>query len=371
MTSVLIAPVTITPTKPLTASHLKGLLWVDVMYRASQLTNDDVDYRYSNTTYNTTAQTLGFWEYLDRKLGDLDFESYDEHAIGDLYVQYHADPERAPFSALRPYLRAVDDSGWVHPVSKRLIGLWRDHYVRLGMHDPGLADVQPPGMALDEMVDYLLDRDLCLDQRRIGGPVYLDVTRFGLPLRQIVTSWNQPNYLAAALRDLLPLAGRYDETVLVHDRGLTEDFEMLRRVLDAVGGHAVRVVVDRVPINGVAQSSRHGGWQSGTVATMLAECSDVEPCELRVGIRMYFLAVLGKGSAQSYDSRLVTRSVERAGRLLAQPSPRLSLPELAEYVARCRKDHCHVDPYRLTSGLLSKHRMVPVHDLVERVYSPC
>jgi hypothetical protein len=371
MTKVLIAPVTVTPTKALVASHLKGLLWVDVMYQATRLTVDDVIYRYSNTTYNTTAQTLGFWEYLDRTFGDLDYQSYDENAIGELYVRYHAGPDRAPFAALRPYLRAVDDSGWMHPVSDRLIQLWRGHFARLGMHDPGLADVQPPRMVLDEVLEYLLDRDLCLDQRPIGGPVYLDATRFGLPLRQIVTAESQPNYLAAALRDLVPLAEEFDEIVLVHDRELTEDFELLRRTLCAVGGRAVRVAVDRVPIDGVAQSSRHGGWQGGTVAGMLAACADAEPRELRLGMRVYFLSVLGKSSDQSFDTRLMLRAINRASKLLAEPSPRLSDDELAKYAAQHRKDHLYVDPYRLTCELLRKHRKPPVHDVVERVYSRC
>lgn len=45
---VLLAPITVTPSKPLTPSHLKGLLWTDVMYRATaQLA--EVTYRYSPT----------------------------------------------------------------------------------------------------------------------------------------------------------------------------------------------------------------------------------------------------------------------------------------------------------------------------------
>src|SRR5438309_506109 len=65
-TRVLVAPVTVTPTKPLTLSHIKGLLWVDALYKATTLVAN-VDYRYSLTTYNVTAQTLGFWAYLDRE----------------------------------------------------------------------------------------------------------------------------------------------------------------------------------------------------------------------------------------------------------------------------------------------------------------
>lgn len=62
---VLLAPVTVTPAKPLTPSHLKGLLWTDVMFRATAPLAD-VTYHYSPTAYHLTEQTLGFWEFLDR-----------------------------------------------------------------------------------------------------------------------------------------------------------------------------------------------------------------------------------------------------------------------------------------------------------------
>ena len=86
MTRVLLAPVTVSPTKALTPSHLKGLLWVDVMRRATALVAD-VTYRYSNTTFNTTRQTLGFWEYLDRTFGDLDYTAHGESELGELYMR--------------------------------------------------------------------------------------------------------------------------------------------------------------------------------------------------------------------------------------------------------------------------------------------
>lgn len=368
MTRVLIAPITVTPTKALTPSHLKGLLWVDVMYRATALVAD-VTYRYSNTTYNLTEQTLGFWEYLDRTLGDVDYAELGEEEIGELYVRYHAEPTRAPFAALLPYLRAVEESGWVHPASVRLIELWSGYYARLGMHDPGLAAVQPPGLGLDELVELLVSRDLCLDYRSIGGPVYLDATRHGIPLRKIITGENQPNYLACALRELAPLVGQYDEIALVHDRELTGDYILLQRVLGELGGHAVRVGVDRVAIGDVVRSSRHGGWQGYTPPALFAACRDVEPEALRLGMRLYFIAVLGKGSAQSFRMDLLVRSVQRARRLLDAGSPPVTDAELAEFVSGHRGEHRHVDPYRLISSLLGKARgrVPPVHGVAAQV----
>ncbi|MGX7827334.1 hypothetical protein ACTG9Q_19830 [Actinokineospora sp. 24-640] len=364
---VLLAPVTVTPTKPLTPSHVKGLLWVDVMYRATGLCAD-VDYQYSLTTYNATSQTLGFWEYLDREHPDLDYADVAESDIGALYVRYQAEDTRAEFAALRPYLRAVESSGWVHPASARLVALWREHYASLGMHDPGLAEFRPPPLEQEDVLDRLRGRGLCLDSRDGGGAVYLDCTRFGLPLRQIATPAAQPNYLLLALRELVPQAERYDEIVLIHDRELTEDYVLLQRTLDALGASTVRVALDRVPIDGVVKSSRHGGWESATLPAILAECPADDPAVLRLGLRMYFLAVLGKDRTQSFRVDLLRATLKRAGKLLAGAPPRLDPVDLAAFVGGHRGDNRHVDPYRLTSGLLAKHRRPPVRDVAEAVY---
>jgi hypothetical protein len=222
-------------------------------------------------------------------------------------------------------------------------------------------------MGLEEMVDYLAARDLCLDNRSTGGPVYVDATRFGLPLRQIITREGQPNYVTCALRELVPLAGAYDEIVLVHDRELTADYGLLQRVLGALGGNAVRVTMDRVPIDGVIRSSRHGGWQGHTLPALVAACGDAEPEVLRLGMRLYFISVLGKGPAQSLRVDLLAQSMNKARRLFAADSPRLAA-EIAGYVGRFRRGTVHVDPYWLTSAMLRRHDKPPVRDLIEQVY---
>jgi hypothetical protein len=368
MTSVLIAPVTVTPTKSLTPSHIKGLLWVDVMYRATALTADTT-YRYSNTTYNGTAQTLGYWEYLDRVLGDTDYSGFTEDELGELYVRYQAEPERPSPAALRPYLRAVEESGWVHPASARLLELWTGHFARLGLHDPGLTAVQHPDMGLEETIDHLASRGLCLDCGRDGGPVYLDLTRYGNPLRQIVTRYGQPNYLAGALRELVPVACRYDEIVLVHDRELTEDYVLLQRLVNVLGGNAVRDAVDRVPIDGVVRSSRFGGWQGHTVCDLLNACADVEPEVLRVGMRLYFIAVLGRGRDQSFQADLLRKSLDRARKLLSRREAANGDMEIAGYVKRHRgSGRLHVDPYRLASSMLGKRPSTTAPEVAGQVF---
>jgi sirohydrochlorin ferrochelatase len=41
---------------------------------------------------------------------------------------------------------------------------------------------------------------------------------------------------------------------------------------------------------------------------------------------------------------------------------------MTEVLARHRGDHAHVDPYRLTSGLLARHKPTPGRELLAEVY---
>ncbi|MFJ6701103.1 hypothetical protein ACIQM4_34320 [Streptomyces sp. NPDC091272] len=362
---VLLAPITVTPSKPLSPSHLKGLLWTDVMYRATRPLAD-VTYRYSHTTYHPTEQTLGFWEFLDRTRGDTDYTDLTEQQIGELYVDFRG-ADRTPAAALRPYAEAVAD-GWVHPAGSRVLQLWSRHYRALGLHDPGLRRYQPPGLDLETALHHLAEHGMCLDQRPVGGPVYLDLTRHGLPLRQLVTTDGRPNYLACALRELLPLAPDFDEVVLLYDSELDADYQLLERVLRSVGPQVRRVAVGRVPIDGQIRSARHGARPDLHAGALLeAARATHDPESVRLGMRLYFVAVLGRGHEQSFRPDLLHQCLKRAERLLRSAEPTGPAP-LGERLARHRKDHLYVDPYRLASGLLGKRRADPGLDLLSEVF---
>lgn len=363
---VLLAPVTITPSKPLGPSHLKGLFWTDVMYRATGALAE-VDYRFSHTTYHLTEQTLAFWEFLDRTRGDTDYTELSEDDIGMLYVRHRAAQEQAPAAALRPYADAVEQHGWVHPAATRVLELWRTQYARLGLHDPELLAHQPPGLGLEEMLERLRARGLCLDHRDLGGPVYLDLTRHGLPLRRIVTADGRPNYLACALRELLPLAPDYDEVVFLYDPDLDPDYQLLARVLAPLGPTVHRVPVGRVPVDGEIRSARAGGWRGQDAAALLDATSGHDEAAVHLGMRLYFIATLGPGQGQSHRPDLLRQCLKRAERLLAGAPP-TAADGLAERLGAHRRDHVYVDPYRLTSGLLARHRAAPARDLLSAVF---
>ncbi|MCX5150876.1 hypothetical protein OHB36_29675 [Streptomyces sp. NBC_00320] len=363
---VLLAPVTATPTKALTPSHVKFLLWTDVMYRATALLAD-VTYRCSHTTYHPTEQTLGFWEYLDRTRTGDDYAELTEAQIGERYVAYRAEGRKACESALRPYAAAVEQ-GWVHPVSRRVLHQWTAHYERLGMHDPGLLAHQPPGLGLEEALERLAELNVLVDLRPHGGPVHLDLTRHGLPLRQIVGADGRPNYLACALRELLPLAPHYDEVVLLRDPELDPDYQLLHRVLELLGTRAHRFVIGRVPIDGAVRSARHGDWRGHDVPSLLAAVSgDADPSAVRLGLRLYFIAVLGPGPEQSLRYDLLHQCVARAERLLADRDT-AAVDQAEELLTRHRRDHLYVNPYQVTAALFGRRRPAPPEKLLAQVY---
>nr|MDT0663438.1 hypothetical protein [Micromonospora sp. DSM 115978] len=370
---VLLAPVTVTPSKPLTPSHLKGLFWTDVMFRATTQVAD-VTYLYQPDAYHLTEQTLGFWEYLDRTLGDEDYTSCSEEEIGELYVRYRADRRAVSAAHLGPYVEAVEE-GWVHPAGRRVLRHWTEQYARLGLHDPGLTGTRRPGLSLAETMERLREHRLCLDLRPDGGPVYLDATRYGLPLRRIVNADGRVNYLACALRELLPLVGGYDEVVLLYDRELEPDYVLLQRVLSLVGPAVRRVAIGRVPIDGRIRSARHGDWRGHTAADLLRTvAAGHDDAALRLGARMYFVATLGPGDRQSFRPDLLRSCLARAVALLARAGSAGGTPgadptaKLAGAVGRHRGAHLYVDPYRLTCGLTARHRPGPTTELLTAVY---
>lgn len=370
MVRILLAPVVVTPTKLLTPSHVKAMLWLDVLFKSTSLLAQ-VTYLWNLRPYNVTAQTLQFWEYLDRTLGeDVDYSGWSELDLSMRYVRLHAEREQAPFAPLRPYLEAVERDGYVHPASRRLIAIWREHVRLLGLHDPGLDANDPPGQSVDEVIARLDERGLCLDHRRQGGPVFLDATAAGLPLRRAVTADGQANYLVCALRHLLPLIDHHDHVLLVFDRELEADYVLLDRLLTAFGARVTRLPIGRVPLNGSSASSRYGGWEQHTVDALREQAlARFEPAAFLLGLRLYFIAVLARSSPQSFSADLLHKQCRRASRLLDADPVRVEEQPYRVFLTSKLTGGVYVDPYRLTVSLLQRHRTVPSGNMLDGVFA--
>ncbi|MCF1594966.1 hypothetical protein [Streptomyces muensis] len=366
---LVVAPVTITPTKPLTPTHVKGLLWTDVLVKASaQVTG--VRLVWNNRMATLTTQSAAFWHHLDLTEPDTDWSGESATRIGERYVRFHAERREPDPRALDGYLARADTAGWIHPAGRRMLELWRDELELLGVGDLGLADDRPLAATAATTVAALADRGLLIDHRRFGGPVYLDGPRWGMPVRQLIGSDGHPNYLLPILRELIPMI-REDRTfLLVHDHDLTADYLLLDRLLTGFGARVVRVALGRVPLGGTVRSSRYGGWKGATLADLSSVSGTAGRAAYRLGMRLYFAGVLHRRSVQSFRMHLLRRCVGRAARLLDRPpgGHDETAARLTAALSRLQAQLGYVDPYRLTVSLLGK-QAVPLVPALRAIYT--
>lgn len=358
-------PVTITATKPLLPTHVKGFLWVDALFRGTRLVADP-EYHWNPRTPNLTGQTIQFWDYLDRRHGDLDYEDVSPHDLGRLYVRFHSSGDAVPLDALRHYVTRVERDGWVHPATRRMTRHWKRHLDLLGVRDPGLRRDLPLGMSTDEVVDRLASRRLCVDHRRHGGPVYLDGTRWGMPLRKVIGMDGHANYLLVILRDLLPRLAPGRRVLFVYDDDLSYDYALLSRVTGALGARPARLPLGRVPLDGIVRASRYGGWDDVTIDRLAELCrGEFDSAAYRLGMRLYFIAMLKRTSGEPFRLDLLRRALVRAERMVRDARHG---GEPSERAGACVTPAGWVDPYRLTDGLFARRSRPASLGLLDAVF---
>lgn len=321
--STLYAPVGITPTKPLTPSHLKGVLLLDFMQRfEGQFTPGTI--WHNRRPWDISLQTIRFWDYLDREHSGVDFSTMGEGDIGALYIDCHRTGGLPSADRVAAYAGRIETEGYVHAASHRILELWGEVFATLGLAQDALFHSAPFGLDQEAVLAILRAHDIVLDQRSFGGGIYLDLTDEARPLRVLMSEDGLPNYILAILRDLLASASRYDNVCLYHDANIQRDYEALARVLERLGIRCRRIGFTRVPIDGQVLSAKHGGWEQYTGARLLQRvASGASEAEIRLGFRLYFLHALGLRQPDSYSDAGLADCLERARRLLAvhEPAP--------------------------------------------------
>ena len=343
---VVVAPVTITPTKPLTPTHVKGLLWTDVLVRATSMLTP-TRLVWNPRLAHLTTQTTAFWDHLDRTEPDTDWTGESELGIGARYVNFHRDRAAVDPRALDPYFARIETDGWIHPAARRLLEWWRREFDLLGVADPGLTDDRPLNSSAESVRRQLAARRMLIDHRRFGGPVYLDGARWGMPIRHLIGADGHANYLMPILRELLPMIRPERLFLLVYDDALAADYLLLDRVLTEFGATVARLSLSRVAIDGAVRSSRYGGWSGSTLAEISATRGSADEAAYRLGMRLYFVGVLDRRSRPSFRMDLLRRCVGRAARLAGEEHEDAPLRLTPEG---------YVDPRRLTVALLGRHR---------------
>jgi hypothetical protein len=150
------------------------------------------------------------------------------------------------------------------------------------------------------------------------------------------------------------MARGFERVLLLSDEDLSADYVVLERVLSRAGARASRLGLGRVPIDGAVRSSREGGWQDHLFDRFVDRYLAARGADVfRLGMRLYFIAGLGRTAARSLRLEDLDGAMDRAARLLERTPPSRD-PERLEAVLRAHlAPHGNVDPYRLTSLLFA------------------
>ena len=376
---LLLAPVLVTATKPLTPTHIKGLVWLDLFYKWTSYVHDVV-YLSNRLSDDTTSQTLAFWQFLDERglPGSGDYSDKDDLWIAEQYLRFHGARFAASPEAIHAQRARAEGERYMHGISRRLVEIWQAQYRQLGVRDPGLLQWQPFGIDEPAVLDAVARLGCSLDVRSLHGGVYLDFTDAGVPLRQIVDERGMSNYLVQTLRELLPLATRFDRIVLAFDGNARHDFHLVERVLALAGGNVSAVSMSRVPLDGIVGSSRLGGWAECTCTKILERYrTSHEIGAVRLGLRLYFVLRLGQEGRESFSYEHLTREIDRAEGLLGKlrafgAEDDVSHEDMRAFLAPlARRDEPGVSPNRLLRTVVEQAaRSLPARTVLRRIAEP-
>ncbi len=353
---ITIAPVSITPTKPLVPSHYKSLIWLDVLIKCLSEVHD-VTLLNNRVLSFLNLQTMNFWHYLDHVLPEASYTDKPELWIGKHYVASNSRlvGEGMPEDGFDQYKAKIERDGWMHPSASRLFDIWTGNCAQLNISASLIAKDRPLDLTTDALLTILADMNCILDLREIGGEVYIDFTDEGIPLRKLVDVTGTENYFAGILRSLVPVAEHTDSIYLLCDEQLSADYWILVKILTRLGVHATRVTLGRVPLDGQVQSSRHGGWEQYLFDGFAEPLLQSFPQRaFSLGMRFYFVCVLGQSEGISFSVDRLKVCVQKAERLLDILPPPVSVPELSSFIASKMRPGYLLNPYLMVSELYGK-----------------
>jgi len=334
------------PVRPPTLSSIKALLWADALTRSTRLI------RPVATGYRAhfDTETLGFWEFLDRSTRGRRFEELDAADLSALYRKYRLQPWRPPPESLAPYAREVA-AGWIHPAGLRILELFTEYARELNATGAFRLDgtVEQPANAQSPA--------------RITG-LASGATPTMLAAAEVAEAYGRPAppHILRALHELAPAMRRAEPIVVLHDTRSTNDYVVLAQ---AVARHAS--AVRRLAL-GDLSDDLPGAASPATLADLdriVAHARQTHgDAAMHLGLRLYFLAVAGRGERHRLHPGLLSRWISRAGHLLEHAQN--TAADVAEALVRSTT-HGYVSPHRLTSELLSR-RPMPRKDLLRAVY---
>lgn len=349
-------PVGITPTKFLTPTHVKGILQID-LYRRLLESSGHVDLVYNRRVWDSSLQTLHFWNEMTRTDPERVFKTASDLEISDLYSVSSRSAQSVSHSRLDLQNRVVRD-GYIHPVSVRITEIWSEQLASIGIASDFLSRSRYLEPFEDVLVKLGNSSDL-LDYANIGGGAYLDMTDRKFSLRQLRSKTGEYNYLVPMISVVDELTRSHDRIILCCDKSVTRDFQLLQNLFEEAGAKLELKVINRVPLNGRDLSSRDGVPYGFSFSRFVAPFFEFyERRDVRLGLLLYFLHAIPPKGGRDFSQDELSENVKTAAELLEElgklPDPDATIhPQIRKRVDR-------LDYYGLLSLLKSSRTEIAI-----------
>lgn len=308
-------PIGITPTKPLTPTHVKGLLHFDALTRLHRVV-EPIQVVHNRRVWDLSLQTARFWTYLDRHHHQVDFSALSELQVGKLYVDFSREGTEVAIADLEAMLARIESQGYVHPSAWSVLYGWESHLRRIGLDTGILTESHALEVSTAAVLSTLSAFGELIDQRDFGGGV-LWASRTGQgTTRTLISEMGIPNYVVALLRQIHTLTQGTETVHLFYDLSVERDFMLIEDYLKSFGLRVNRIGFPRMTSNGQSLSFRAGGGVVTLGEMMSRYDGDYSDRCIALGLRLYFLYMSGLRKSFDFSWERLDEALRMARTLL-------------------------------------------------------
>lgn len=282
-----------TPLKPLAPSWFRAICQADLVKRSLRSLGHEVEHcRSVDDTALQVAQMMSIVSPADfPKSGVGDFlgaryVEMSQHGVTQSHVDQKLKLESGEESSrdwLRPHL--MEQKNLLESLAIDVGDLWWESDLISSW-----SHIEPSLEKANRLLDY----------RPVGGDLFLDFTDHQIKLAKLEGKQGK-SYL---LKNLLFYTNQIKRADALIIQGLDEDQHLNRIETLAMSSLNVPTkwfLTSRVKLDGVAKSSRLGGWQDYTLSKILERCAAHDIEDIRLGLRLYFLGKCSENRQFSFS----------------------------------------------------------------------
>ena len=359
----LVYPIHISPTKPWTPNHIRHLFQADLIYKAYHFCGFDSKYIYNRLTMDITRQVIAFESYMRNKgYSQQDYLDKDDFWLGKMYVKAHKK------TGLKTNTTIIENRAKELELTLKkldfydaIIPHWLDYHKLLNLYEPGIDQSKKYLMSTNDLLEFLKSKDVLLDMRDMYASTYLDLTDFGLPLKQLTThSIYQNNYFVSILRTIIPMAQESSAIVFIYDQEMSYEYQLIKVLLESIfSAKFILFETQRVMLEGKKLSSRYGGWEPYVFPKLLNKYSTLDKKTFNLGLKMYLLGEISYKKESNFDFTLLDRCFDRSAQYLKQMTSIQCTCELKKILSNKINKEGFVNPSFLTH-LITNTKTDPV-----------